>query len=74
MCLLLTIMFTGVYFGWCVVDDDSCASGEMNAVIANIGRSPTFEGKENSINIVEAHIIDRKVQSDFYDKEMKIGK
>ena len=42
-------------------------------MIANIGRSPTFEGQENSINIVEAHIINRKKKDDFYHEEMKVG-
>lgn len=64
----------GVYFGWCTVEGDDCAPGEVNAVIANIGKSPTFEGRENSINIVEAHVIDRNNQKDFYDKEMRVGK
>ena len=54
------------------VDGDT--SDEYNAVIANIGKSPTFEGQENSINIVEAHIVNRNSQEDFYGKEMRIGR
>ena len=59
----------GVYFGWCKVagDDDCCA------VIANIGKSPTFEGQENSVRIVEAHLVNRDSDQDFYGSEMRVG-
>ncbi len=71
----------GVYFGWGRVEGDTTDY----PIIANIGKSPTFEGKENPVRIVEAHLIDRVtpaneeelegevIFSDFYDKELRIA-
>jgi len=45
----------GVYFGWGLVQGDT----QAYPVVANIGRSPTFVGEENRVNIVEAHLLGR---------------
>ena len=52
----------GVYFGWGCIEDDP---NKIYGCVANIGVSPTFEGQENAINIVEAHLLDRN-SNDFY--------
>ena len=71
----------GVYFGWGVVAGDH----ECYPVVANIGKSPTFEGQENSVNIVEAHLLGRNhLESgtdgtenvgfdDFYGRELAVA-
>ena len=70
----------GVYFGWGRVEGDLCDY----PIIANIGKSPSFEGQENPVRTVEAHLIDRvlpaneeelegeSIFSDFYDKELRL--
>ena len=71
-----TDLNNGVYFGWGCIEKDS----EMIVpIVANIGRSPTFVGNENSINIVEAHLIGRTPTSkikdnsgDFYNEYLRI--
>ena len=65
----------GVYFGW------GCIENEPNKIygcVANIGISPTFQGQENAINIVEAHLLDRNNNdnnnnNDFYDKNLRLA-
>jgi riboflavin kinase len=70
---------TGVYFGWGKVEGDR----RDWPTVVNIGRSPTFVGKENACNIVEAHLLERwdhRKDSDdesrfidFYGKRMALG-
>jgi len=73
----------GVYFGWGRVAD-----GSTVGCVANIGKSPTFVGQENSINIVEAHLLaptslatntntnanhgDSSIVADFYDEPLSL--
>lgn len=60
----------GVYFGWGRVTD-----GSTLGCVANIGKSPTFVGQENSIRIVEAHILTRSnnsLMNDFYDESLSL--
>ena len=60
----------GVYYGWSKLYGKS--SPEVPCV-ANIGKSPTFEGQENPINIVEVHLIDPPSSSDFYGEFMRVA-
>jgi len=73
-----TDLNNGVYFGWGHIEKDSEL---ILPIVANIGRSPTFVGNENSINIVEAHLIGRTPISkikindssgDFYNEYLRI--
>jgi len=68
----------GVYFGWGRVAD-----GSIVGSVANIGKSPTFVGQENSINIVEAHLLaptsltnanhsGSSIIADFYDEPLSL--
>ena len=57
----------GVYFGWGIIENDGSSGGDACKIygcVANIGISPTFQGQENAINIVEAHILDRNSNTD----------
>lgn len=58
---------TGVYFGWGRV-----LSGSIHGAIVNVGKSPTFVGQENPINIVEAHLLDYSGE-DFYGDQFRLG-
>ncbi|KAJ8613481.1 hypothetical protein CTAYLR_002137 [Chrysophaeum taylorii] len=57
---------TGVYCGWATVAD-----GASYPAVANVGFSPTFQGAENPVKIVEAHICDYD-GDDFYDQPLAI--
>eukprot|EP01041_Mallomonas_annulata_P000371 gene371-678_t len=56
----------GVYFGWASVD------AKVYAAVVNIGKSPTFVGKENPINIAEVHMLSYS-SGDFYGKILRVG-
>ena len=60
----------GVYYGWSKVYGKE---GNEVPCVANIGKSPTFEGQENPINIVEVHLIDPPSTSDFYGEYMRVA-
>ena len=62
----------GVYFGWGLIENDP---NKIYGCVANIGISPTFQGQENAINIVEAHLLDRNIDNnnDFYDKNLRLA-
>lgn len=82
----------GVYFGWAVLEDNSGDGGDKkkgrnvpHKAVVNVGFSPTFEGKENSEKVVEAHLILNSDSSsdsddksspldppDFYDEVMRL--
>lgn len=71
-----TDLNNGVYFGWGCIEKES---ETIVPIVANIGRSPTFVGNENSINIVEAHLIGRTPTSkikdntgDFYNEYLRV--
>jgi len=59
----------GVYFGWGTIDNDN----KIYGCVANIGISPTFVGNENAINIVEAHLLDRNSNVDFYGNNLRLA-
>ena len=60
----------GVYYGWTKLYG---MSGKAVPCVANIGKSPTFEGQENAINIVEVHLIEPPSTSDFYGDYMRVA-
>ena len=60
----------GVYYGW--VNIYGRNDTEMPCV-ANIGKSPTFEGHENVVNIVEVHIIGHPFSEDFYGSFIRVA-
>ena len=62
---------TGVYFGWAVLEGQS---NEIYKAVANVGYSPTFEGRENCEKIIEAHLIVEGSDSlpDFYGVPMRL--
>jgi riboflavin kinase len=61
---------TGVYFGWAVVEG---RNGEIHKAAVNVGYSPTFEGKENTEKIIEAHLIPDEPLEDFYGETMRLA-
>lgn len=70
---------TGVYFGWGRVvspytNNDKLQEqrGMIVPCVANIGKSPTFVGQENPINIIEAHLVDYQCKEDFYNLPLKL--
>jgi riboflavin kinase len=65
----LTDVPTGVYTGWGMVEDSG--SVEVEKVVVNVGFSPTFQGEENPMKIVEAHFIGRE-GGDFYGLPMRL--
>jgi riboflavin kinase len=69
----------GVYYGWSALHGHG--SGQLIPCVANIGKSPTFEGEENPVNIVEVHLIEPPTPStgdsiadgDFYGTFMRVA-
>ena len=59
----------GVYYGWAKVYG---REGAEVPCVANIGKSPTFEGQENPVNIVEVHVID-PITEDFYGSFIRVA-
>jgi len=51
---------TGVYLGWARL------RGETRACVVNVGRAPTFEGREAAEKTVEAHLLHDFGEADFY--------
>jgi riboflavin kinase len=64
----------GVYFGWGRICNDNNKM-ETYQCVANIGKSPTFEGMENPITIVEVHFLDNNhsIDGDFYGDDIRIA-
>jgi riboflavin kinase len=68
---------TGVYFGWAVLEDARVSKHGRNIphkAVVNVGYSPTFQGKENTEKIVEAHLMlnETLVPPDFYGETMRL--
>jgi len=53
----------GVYSCFAIVDDEPEV---VRRAVANVGYSPTFQGKENPMKIIEAYLIDGDNRPDFY--------
>jgi|MDTB01.3.fsa_nt_gb riboflavin kinase len=60
----------GVYYGWAKVYGQK---GSEIPCVANIGKSPTFKGQENAVNIVEVHVIDHPKSEDFYGSFLRVA-
>ena len=60
----------GVYYGWAKIYGEK---GSGVPCVANIGKSPTFEGQENEVNIVEVHVIDHPITKDFYGSFIRVA-
>lgn len=57
----------GVYFGWASIENED----KRLIFVSNFGKSPTFT-EQNSVEIMEAHLIGRESQSDFYGSLLKL--
>ncbi|KAJ1459288.1 hypothetical protein M885DRAFT_560626 [Pelagophyceae sp. CCMP2097] len=57
----------GVYCGWARVGGD-----EVSRAVVNVGYSPTFQGEENKVKIVEAHLLDHASKRPFYDETLTL--
>jgi riboflavin kinase len=82
---------TGVYFGYTIIEQSSFPdnttdrTGTSNDItydihksVVNIGYSPTFEGNENKMKIIEAHLLlpesqqQQQQQIDFYNATIRL--
>ena len=64
----LSTLPNGVYACYAMVGDEET----VYEAVANVGFSPTFAGAENPTKIIEAYLIDRQHNKDFYDQPLSL--